>query len=527
MTTPEVSATPEAAVSPSAVPSPSEAPLSVATPAPLGLVKSAIQLNPGATTAIGLVNAVGPFGVRSSAPNVVTATVDPSTASLVLAAQSAGTATIEVGDGTGHVVTATVLVGPDAGVVPAHLDAVLTGRPTNDFVASQLQAAFARVASLQPGARLVLGDPTLPATLEPGVQVDLPLRVHLDGAGHSVDVDRVTDVHLSIRDMARVAPATLLYSDDPEKVAADGVLFRGPVSRASAARLYYYHLAATAGRTILIALEAPANGTVFVGGRGAGPNPAVLFVGQSATYRFLDDAQRHAGGVFSVGPAAPLLLFTSAAPLHTGDLVAGALDISVLTGGDVTLSVAAVSNPASIAETLAGEPLPSDGRFRRGVYSLANVSELALAAASDAPDAPPVPIGEKATALPNLVAGGRPLAGDYGVAHPVTLSLDNREAVPHAFYFYERPIGYPVTTTISFDGDAAPFRVPCVKTATNRYLIRSFTVPAHTVAHVTGSYMTDGGSTYPLAFGLTSTLPYAPPATMLGPDGCFEKRGSR
>jgi hypothetical protein len=51
-----------------------------------------------------------------------------------------------------------------------------------------------------------------------------------------------------------------------------------------------------------------------------------------------------------------------------------------------------------------------------------------------------------------------------------------------------------------------------VKNGAERYLVRAFSVPANSDERVTGDYMTDGGSTYPLTFGL-----------MTSPDGCFPK----
>jgi len=133
-------------------------------------------------------------------------------------------------------------------------------------------------------------------------------------------------------------------------------------------------------------------------------------------------------------------------------------------------------------------------------------------------------VGGRGEALSNLDAG-RPLVGAYGVVSPIQLRLANTTAAPQRFYFFEAPSGSPVTTTLRLDGDPSPTLVPCVRTAGNHYLVRTFVVSANTVETVTGDYTTDGGSSYPLRFGLSLDVPYAPPANGRLPDGCFPKPG--
>ncbi len=134
----------------------------------------------------------------------------------------------------------------------------------------------------------------------------------------------------------------------------------------------------------------------------------------------------------------------------------------------------------------------------------------------------PVDVGAGDPPIPNLRAGGRALAGDYGILRNVNLQLSNPTQSPATVYLYEKPIGYPVTTTIAFSGDPAPLRLQCAKQPL-RYLVRAFDVPANANTTITGTYMTDGGSTYPLTFGLTSTPPLPLPVSMTAPDGCFPK----
>ena len=460
--------------------------------------------------------------VSASAP-IVDAQIDPTGMTLALRALSDGNATLTITDAAGTSVTASVLVAPNAAFVPTEVNVALTGSPTSDYVNAQIRAAVVRAAQPLPGTSLAVGDASFTAPLAPGNRIDAPVRVHGDGANRYVDVDGIANAHVTIAPSTPIVPTVLLYSDDPENVRADGVLFRGTLTPQAPVRLYYYHQSATPQRQIAIVLDSPAGGAqVTVVARGAGPNAAVMYVGQSATFRFLDDRARGAGNILDVPVGAPLEIFTGDRALASGDLVAGALDFAIAAGDPVRVTVLSLSPGADVRALLGTDELPSDGRNRRGEFPLGRPPSFALAYAIGGEEPPPVVVGSGSPPILNLRAGGRPLAGDYGIVRPVDLTMTNPTAAPQIAYLYELPIGYPVTTTIFFDGDSEPMRLQCAKNR-NRYLVRAFTIPASGSAHVTGSYMTDGGSTYPLTFGLTSTPPLPLPASMTAPDGCFPK----
>ncbi|MDP9023949.1 MAG: hypothetical protein M3N13_01060, partial [Candidatus Eremiobacteraeota bacterium] len=126
---------------------------------------------------------------------------------------------------------------------------------------------------------------------------------------------------------------------------------------------------------------------------------------------------------------------------------------------------------------------------------------------------------QKGQALfPNLRPGGTPLAGDYGVVRNVQLQLANPSPVARDIFFYQQPgaagLG-GVTTTIWFTGDDAPTQVRCVSDA-QRYLVKQFTLAPNESRTVTGTYMTDGTSWFPLYFGLTTTPPLPVPQNGCG-----------
>ena len=431
---------------------------------------------------------------------------------------------MSVTDAAGGSVTASLLVAPPAGFVPADVALSLVGNPTHDEIVAQTRAALVRASLPLAAVRLSAQDSAPASGLHPGERLDRPVRVHLDGVGRYVDVDGIANVHIVVDAGAPVVPRTLFYSDDPEKIHDDGVLFSQTMSAAEPIRLFYYHQAATPGHEIAILLDAPTGSArVQVVGQGAGPNPAVMFVGQSATFRYLDAHARGSGVTLDVPVGAPVELFAGDRPMAAGDLVAGVLDISVLAGDPVRVSVVSLPEGAELRAFLGTGELPSDGKNRRGEYDLALASPLSLAFRAGDPEPDPVTVGALASALQNRRPGGHVLAGDYGLLRSLDFQLTNPLAVGATIYLYEQPIGYPVTTTIAFDGDSEPLRLQCVKNATTRYLVRAFSVAPGGTERITGNYMTDGGSTYPLTLGLTATEPSALPPSMTAPDGCYPK----
>lgn len=144
---------------------------------------------------------------------------------------------------------------------------------------------------LPPGSTLVIGTTTLPEALGPGDVVAAPIVVHARLAD-GTSLDGGLTAQLRIGPSARPPVRTLMYSDDPEKFERPGVLYTGTIVAGRPSRLYVYHLpsAAAAGDYLRVGF-AVAGGTarIQVVGRAAGPNPEVMFVGQTASFRLLDD----------------------------------------------------------------------------------------------------------------------------------------------------------------------------------------------------------------------------------------------
>jgi hypothetical protein len=397
-----------------------------------------------------------------------------------------------------------------AGVVPSDVTVELGGTVSPQFAAAKIEAAIAAGAQLRPGARAVVRDVTPGDTLRPGETLEALGHVHLDGAGAFANVDGTTSVHLKVDSLARLDPDLLFYSDDPERLEADddGVLFRGSLDPATPVRAYVYHVAGDAPHKLFLVFSATAGeAQVQILGASAGPSNAFGYVGHLSTVNYLLVRGAQESSVVTVEADRPYV-FPIARELQPGELVAGIFDARVLSGGPVELAVVSTSGDADPADEAADPELAGDGHGRRGEFDLTTLAPLALTYVAGAPDPEPFTVGTPT--IPNVRPGGRPLGGDYGALRDVSLKVNNPGAVPATVYFYESPAGGSATTTIWFTGDPRPTEIACV-IRPNRYTIKAIDLAPGEMRVVTGEYMTDGTSSFPLLFGLTSTPPSPPP----------------
>ena len=511
--------------------SPSAAP-SAGPLVPLRVDRSRVGIVLGQTVIVNVGGGSGPLVVQPSFDGV-DARYDPLARTLALTGRANGRGTVALSDRFGATALVSVLVAPPAGVVPADATVDLAGNVTPQFASARIQAAIAQLAQLQPGATVTVGGVT-PPPLRPGATLEARANVTLRGNDTWVDQSGTTTVHLRVGALPPLDPAVLFYSDDPERLGAldDGVLFRGSVDAARPARVYAYHVTDTPSRRLYLALQ-PTAGTAHVQvlGAAAGPTDAFSYVGHLSTLRFLLEHGSQESFVATVAADAPLLLPLGAGTMQAGQLTAAIFDLRVLDGGPVSAMVLAAGTGVDPATLLAQPEHPSDGHFRRGEFSLANVPPLALSYAVGGAEPAPFAAGVRyfangQPAFPNLrsdivaAAGQRaPLAGDYGVLRAVSLQLTNPTAAPQNVFLYEQPgANGGVTTTLWFTGDAQPTEVRCVSDPAQRYLVKGFGLAPGQTLNVTGSYMTDGTSWLPVFFGLTATPPpVAPPNACLPP----------
>lgn len=443
------------------------------------------------------------------------ASYDPRTHRLLLTGRADGSGTLTLTDDDGNTAGVAVLVAPPAGAIPPSVDVELAGTVSAAFVAARIRDALDRALVREPDTGLDVHGLTLPPTLAPGADLDGQAGITIDGRGTFVDVSGRTDVHVHVDPDPPLDPAVLFYSDDPEYIGAAlaGVLIHGTIDAATPARLFVYHVADGAARRISLVLRSAAPARVQMLGTISGASPAYTYIGQQSTARFLAAHASGESAILSLAAGAPYEIpFGLEQP---GDLLEAIEDLRVLDGGPVDLAVVTEPDGAPLP-ALDGPELPDDQHGRRGEFALSNIAPIDLTFSAGATEPAPVTVGDVAPA--NARPDGRPLAGDYGLMRPLALHLANPTAAPLPVYLYELTNDDSgATVTAWFDGDPAPTLVPCVADAAQPHLIRAFTLAAGETRTVTGTFMTDGASAYPIRFGLTATAPPPAPANGCGP----------
>ena len=535
--TPFATPLPAASASPPSPPAPgaSSSPLPGPSPSariPIRVDRAKAGVVPGASVVVTVSGGAGPLTAQPSFGGV-DVRYDDRTRTLVLTGRANGRGTVTLSDAAGDTARIDVLVAPPAGVVPPEASVELAGTVTQQYAYRQIEAAVTRLAQLQPGATLVIR-PVIPVSvLHPGDVAETRANVTLRGNDVYVDQAGTTAVHVRVGALPQLDPVVLFYSDDPERLGPldDGVLFRGTIDATRPARTYAYHVSDTGSRRLYLALQ-PTSGAsrVQVLGAAAGPSDAFSYVGHLSTLRYLLERPPQESFVATVAPGAPYVIPLGAGPMLPGQLLAGIYDLRVVDGAPVNVVVVAAGSGVDPATLIALPEHPSDGHFRRGEFSLANVPPIALSFAAGGAEPRPFAVGVRYGAngqapFPNLradivaAAGQRaPLAGDYGVLRNVSLQLANPTNAPQNVYLYEQPgANGGVTTTMWFAGDPAPTEVRCVSDPAQRYLVKGFGLAPGQTLTVTGQYMTDGTSFLPLFFGLTGTQPQVPPLDACGP----------
>ena len=410
---------------------------------------------------------------------------------------------------------------PAAGVIPANISLDLTGSPATDpdVLDTQIRAALDREIrpTLRPGAALRFG-PIVPWPLFPlaaGSRAAVNVTVTIEGDSASASVQSVTTVTLNSVDVAQVAPSVLFLSDDPEYLQTDGLVFRGDVGPGRAARLYYYHSAIGLPRNLDVVLTAAVRSRVHLIASGSGPELDVMNVGHVVTRDLLRFERANEGVVVELAPGKPFIVRHGL--LLQAEVVAGAVDAHVLSGGPVSVSVVSAPAGSRPERFLGGPHVPFDGHRRHGVFDLAGFGALAASFTAGGPDVA-VQYGGKTPTPRNLdpADDGRDY-GDYGVVHTITFTLNNPTDVASLVYLYERPLGGPVRSTFVVDGQLK--EIGCVRQS-QPYWITTYQLPAQSRGVSTMVTMTDGGSWYPLEVGASQTQPqpYTPPVG--SPDGC-------
>jgi hypothetical protein len=514
---------PSASATPLASPQPSPGASPTAAPAPLGAAPAAVNLHPAQSQLVTVSGATGVITTQLDTP-LVTATVDQNARTVtVTAAQQTGRATLTIADSNGASVTLPVRVALDAGSVPPSITLRVTGNSLDPaWLQRQVSSAVLRATQTQPGAGAPqIGAFTLPTLFAPGSTAAIPVQVSIAGGDSYFDVTAPATVNLQNVDAGTFLPPLLFYDDDPEKIVANGVLYRSQVTSATPARLYYYHQNAGDPRRLAVVLSTSAQdpATVQLIDSSAGPNIDVMTVGHTVTRDFLTAKPRNQGIVVDVGPQAPYVADTFA--LKPLDGAAGSVGIRLLSGSAVNVTVVAVpaeTTDAQLAEYLGQPRLPGDGHHRTGIFALNGYGAQTLAYTAGGPDAS---IQYGVQTPPSADPGAGHDYGEYGVLRTLTFDVDNPAAQPATVYLYERPMGGVVRSSFLVDGQLV--QVGCARLSERYQIGEAFALQPGAKYQVTVQTMTDGGSNYPLEVGMTATPPLPATPAITAPDGCFPK----
>ncbi len=413
-----------------------------------------------------------------------------------------------------------------AGAVPRSISLEVTGTPAEPgFLESRIHAALdaAIAPALPPGSRIMYG-PILPPLqpLEAGFLRTVAVPVTLAVGPGSLVAAGTADVALVNVSVWPFDPQVLYFDDDPEKIVADGVLFRGGVDTTRPARLYYYHENTGTPRRVIVALAASAGAArVQIIQADSGPNVDVMSVGHAASRDFL--AVKPKGEGIVTGVAAGTFRTVRDTLVNPVQVVAGFVDLHVLSGAAVDVLVLAVQPADDPSKYLASESLPGDGHNRHGKFDIGGFGDATIAYAAGGPDAPFIYGGGDTTPLSVGAAGGRD-RGDYGVGHHVTFDLSNPTGSAVTLYLYEKPHGAAVRSSFLVDGNLK--ELGCVRVP-QRYEIAAYDLAPGSSVATSILTMTDGGSGYPLEIGITATPPLSQTPPNGAPDGCFPKPAPR
>jgi hypothetical protein len=244
-------------------------------------------------------------------------------------------------------------------------------------------------------------------------------------------------------------------------------------------------------------------------GDATGPSGDVICVAHVATRTYLGQRRAPVGIAALATPDAPVVVRLNRRPMPPGTLVAAALDLDV-DDGAVDAFVVAAPDRATALTLVGGTELPGDGHRRRGEYDLTQLRVRSLSYVVGQAEPSVMSLGwpdlDRPDVLP-LRPDETPLAGEYGIARPLMFTLSNPTATPHTVYLYLSPSNGTDTLTMAFDDLDAPIEVPRVTDAGTAYAVRAFSLSPNQQLNVPATFMSDGGSWYPLLLGLSETPP--------------------
>jgi hypothetical protein len=503
-----VPATPGAV--PESLPSASAAPTPTPTAPPITVSPAALQVPVGTTQRIIVGSALAPINATVRDPSLADVAVDQTTQTVTVTGKAPGATVVTVSDSRGLTRDVGIAVAYYAGSIAQRITVQLTGDPASEqFVRDEVATSVRHVAQPRPGAHVVVGPDDVPfhGRLAEDNVASFDVPVLLQGTNY-IEVDGSTHVDVQNVAVPRISPDSLMVSDYPERLTENGSLFSSDLHREKPSRFLYFHYnpPGQPERRVVLRAENPSDQPAlvqFISGNG-GPAPNEMLVGHDATRTFLTDVIQNQGRLVSIPGKTSVNVAEQDLP--PGNIVANMLQLRVLSGGDVHLTLFAQDAGESPYVALAStDLLESTHKHARGVYSIPefhyatqwNVNSEYLE----------LPIGQ--IPLPNDLLG-EALAGDYGVLQSFVVTVQNPTSSPQAIALYENPRGGRATGTYLIDGVLVQsHQVP----AFSRYKVRQYVVPARGFVRVTIVTMPEAGSSYPLR------LIFAPDDGSVAPGG--------
>ncbi len=439
-------------------------------------------------------SAISPLTVSVADPAVAGVYVDQTTQHVTVVGKSPGTTTVTIADVRGMRRDVAVRVAFYAGSVADRISLRLTGDPASaDFVRQQIAYAVKQAAQARPDAQVIVTTDDVPVhrPLEQDDVASFDVPVLIQGAG-DLEVDGSTHVDVQNVAVPRISPDSLMVSDYPERLTEDGTLFTADLRYEQPSRFLYFHYnpPGQPNRRIVLHAENLSHEpsiVQFISGRG-GPSPNEMEVGHNATKRFLVNVVQNQGQLLTLAANSTTDIVSQDLP--SGNVVCNLLQLRVLSGGNVHLTLVAQNADARADATAGGELLESTHKHARGIYPIAEFHFATRWKVDE--EYLELPVGQ--LPLPNHLQG-QALAGDYGVLQSFVVNVENPLGSPQAIAIYENPRGGRATGTYLIDGVLVQsHQVPPY----SRYKVRQYIVPAHGFVRITIVTMPEAGSSLPL-----------------------------
>ena len=440
-------------------------------------------------------SAISPIAATIGDPAIAQVSIDQNAQRVTITGKAPGTTVVTVSDARGLRRDVPVRVAYYAGAVADRITLSLTGDPASgEFVREQVAQAVRAAAQPRPGAQVVVTSDDVPfhRNLEQDDVASFDVPALIQGTQY-FEVDGSTHVDVHNVAVPRISPNSLMVSDYPERLTENGSLFTADLQYEQPSRFLYFHYNPRGQpdrRVVLRAENLSREPSIvqFISGRG-GPSPNEMEVGHTATKRFLVNVIQNQGQLLTLAANSSTDIVTQELP--AGDIVCSLLQLRVLSGGNVHLTLFAQDADQNPAAAAAGSELLEDThKHARGIYPIAEFHFATQWAVNG--EYLELPIGQ--LPLPNNLRG-EALAGDYGVFQSFVVNVQNPLSSPQQIAIYENPRGGRATGTYLIDGVLVQsHQVP----AFSRYKVRQYVVPARGFVRITIVTTPEAGSSLPL-----------------------------